>query len=242
MKIRLKILSLVLLCVYSIYCKASHFDYPDNQADSANSVIQGQFRQELIDAFKEDSSFNYELPPGSRPGLLKLIFSKFFEWLLLIFGNEFFAWLVVVALVIVGVIGLIFALYGLFGIGKTVPIYAKEVDKLLYTVKEENIHEIDFQEEIDNAVSIKEFKKAVRLVYLYGLRILSDRQIIEWSPSKTNHEYLYEIPSENHKNQFSRLCYFFEYVWYGDFKAGRAEFEEINNILKKFKSTLRQDA
>ena len=241
MKISVKIVFLVLLSFFSFISHGRDIENSSQQMDSGVFVQHGKFDQGLIDAFREDSAFNYELPNSARPGILKLIFTKFFEWLVLIFGNEFFAWLVVIVLIIIGVVGLGFAFYGLFGIGKTFPVYARENGELDYTVKEENIHEIDFQEEIENAVAKKEFKKAVRLVYLYGLKILSDYKIIEWSPSKTNHDYLYEIQSEDQRNQFSTICYFYEYVWYGDFQAGLTQYEEINATLKNFRNNLSKD-
>ena len=224
------------------------FSYGNTTSDSVDvsireaKFIQHHFSSELISYFKQDSDFLYELPPAERPSLLKAVIDRFIAWLIVVFGNEIFAWLIFIILTLLGVVGLGFALYGLFGIGKTVPIYSRESSELEYSVKEENIHEINFSDEIENAVAQKDYKKAVRLVYLFSLKLLTDNNIVEWSPGKTNHDYLYEIPSKDLKGYFSKLCYYFEYVWYGDFQAGIRQYEEISTTLKEFKKNLQRHA
>jgi len=212
------------------------------QKDSMDimEIQQKRFDQVAIDEFKADDEFIYEQPPETRPNFLKVLFQKFFEWLVVVFGNEVFAWLVLVLLMIVGVIGLGFAFYGIFGVGKSIPIYSKETNELDYLVKAENIHELNFADEIDLAVEQKDFKRAIRLVYLYALKLLSDQEIIEWMPSKTNHDYLCEIKNDHFQQQFSTLSYYFEYVWYGDFKAEAAQFSEMNDAFSVLKRNLQQ--
>ena len=205
-------------------------------------IVQKRFNSAIIEQFRNDSEFNYKLPPSSRPGLLKMLFQKFFEWLGTIFGNEFIAGLILIVLLILGLVGFGFALYGLFGIGKTLPVYAKDKNGLDYSVKDENIHEIDFTEEIDLAISQKDFKHAVRLVYLFALKMLTDKSIIEWSPSKTNHDYIYEIDTEAYRDQFTTLSYYFDHVWYGDFHAGSEQYEAINNTFLELRRSLQQNA
>ncbi|MCG8306216.1 MAG: hypothetical protein MI975_02415 [Cytophagales bacterium] len=232
------ILFLIFLSLHPLVC----FSQEDSAASFSEKsrIRQQQFNPDLIREFKADSEFIYELPPAARPGILKMIFNTFFEWLVLLLGNEFFAWLVLIVLVVLGVVGLGFALYGIFGIGKTIPVYSRGDDGLAYSVKEENIHEINFPEEIEHAVNQRAYRKAVRLVHLYCLKLLTDNNMIDWSPSKTNHDYLYEIESEVFQKLFSRLCYYFEYVWYGDFQVGIAEYEDINDTFKEFRKNLRQ--
>jgi len=205
-------------------------------------IVQKKFNSAIIEQFRNDSEFIYKLPPSSRFGLLKMLFQKFFEWLVAIFGNEFISGLILIVLIILGLVGFGFALYGLFGIGKTLPVYAKDKNGLDYSVKDENIHEIDFTEEIDIAISQKDFKRAVRLVYLFALKILTDQSIIEWSPSKTNHDYIYEIDTDVYRDQFTTLSYYFDHVWYGDFHAGSEQYEAINNTFLELRRSLQQNA
>jgi len=199
------------------------------------------FDQQIIDKFKQDSAFLYELPPETRPNFLQMMFRKFFEWLIFIFGNEGVAWLVLIIMIVLGAVGIGFAFYGLFGVGKTIPVYNKEEGGIDYSLKEENIHEMNFSEEINLAVEQKDFRRAIRLVYLFTLKLLSDRKIINWIPSKTNHDYLLEIQSENFKKPFSTLSYYFEYVWYGDFQADETQYREMQKTLSSLQNKLQED-
>lgn len=214
--------------------------------DSTNHEGQKQliqlnsFDQHILSEFKEDADFIYEQPPGTKPNFIKTLINKFLQWLTVILGNEAFAWLVLIILILVGVVGLGFALYGIFGIGKTIPIYGKEINGLDYAVKDESIHELNFVDEIDLAVEQKDYRRAIRLMYLYALKLLSDQQIIDWLPAKTNHDYLYEIQNEGFHKQFSLLSYYFEYVWYGDFQANATQFGEMKDVFSGLKQNLQQ--
>lgn len=208
---------------------------------SGQRISSRSFDQTVIENFKSDADFIYEQPPETRPNFIKMLFVKLFSWLASVLGSEGGAWIVIIVIVIVGVVGIGFALYGIFGIGKTIPIYSKEVDDLAYEVKDENIHEVNFAIEIDKAVEQKDFRRAIRLMYLYTLKLLSNNEIIHWLPSKTNHDYQYEIQDKAYQQQFATLSYYFEYVWYGDFKAEIHQYEEMKNVFKGLESKLRGD-
>ena len=200
-----------------------------------------EFDQVVLDEFHANEEFDFDLPPDTRPNFLQVLFQKFFHWLVLMLGNEVFAWLVLGILIIIGLLGLGFAFYGIFGVGKTIPIYNKEKDSLDYVVLKDDIHEINFLDEIDIASEHKNYKKAIRLVYLYTLKLLSDQQIIDWQPSKTNHDYLYEIKNESYQNHFSELSYYFENVWYGDFPPNINHYNKMNQSFSGFKDKLLSD-
>jgi hypothetical protein len=234
----------LLVCfLFTIAALPSFCSVQDDSTTHDSNIQQVQFMrfdQKIINEFKEDADFMYTQPPGSRPNFLKVLWNKFFQWLVFIFGNEAFAWLVLILLIIAGVVGLGFAFYGIFGIGKTIPIYSGDVNGLDYEVKAENIHELNFVEEIDLAVEQQDFKRAVRLMYLHALKLLADKDLIDWLPAKTNHDYMYEIKNELYKKQFSTLSYFFEYVWYGDFQADATQFGDMKNVFSGLKQSLQQ--
>jgi len=110
-----------------------------------------------------------------------------------------------------------------------------------YEVSEENIHQIDFKNQIDEAVQLGEFRKAIRLLYLYALKQLSDKQLIEWESGKTNHDYLYELKTQSIKNTFTDLGYYFEFTWYGNFKADKAIYDQTFDLFKNFQNDLERE-
>lgn len=223
-----------------VYAQHNTADSTDNRL-IIEELEDRSFDQSIIQDFKADSDFVYEQPPETRSNFLRMIFKKLFEWLVLILGNEGVAWIVIIIIVIVGVVGFGFALYGIFGIGKTIPVYNKETDGIEYTIKDENIHELNFSEEIELAVGQEDYRKAVRLVYLYALKLLSNHEVIEWRPYKTNHDYQYEIQNKLFQQKFATLSVYFEYIWYGEFKADLQQFKDMKSAFNVLKSNLLED-
>ena len=103
---------------------------------------------------------------------------------------------------------------------------------------EENIHEMDFEALMNEALLKQENRLAIRLMFLWGLKLLSDKNYITWEPGKTNRDYLMEIQSKTVKNSFSDLNYYFEYAWYGQFPVSQELFNKVNRNFVQWKAGL----
>ena len=102
---------------------------------------------------------------------------------------------------------------------------------------EENIHTINFKQLIQKSKNEKEFRISIRYYYLWFLKTLSDKDIIEWDIEKTNSDYFYEINNYDLKMEFKQLSYIYEYCWYGDFALNENDFSKAeNSFLKAIKS------
>lgn len=110
---------------------------------------------------------------------------------------------------------------------------------LPYDVITENIHEIDYEQELQRLVAERKFRLAVRLLYLRALKKLSDAEIIHWQPDKTNYNYLMEINKPELRNDFGKLTLQFDYIWYGDFPIDEVKFEPINRSFNQFNSQIK---
>ena len=109
---------------------------------------------------------------------------------------------------------------------------------VLYEVGNENIHEMDFEQLIAEAIEKGSHRTAVRLIYLQCLKLLTDRQLISWKPGKTNHDYIYELGTLEIKNNFRDLSNYFAYAWYGDFAVERPQLEQVQLLLKDIRQKL----
>jgi hypothetical protein len=100
---------------------------------------------------------------------------------------------------------------------------------LTYDTQTENIHELDFVEQLRAAEEAGNRRLAVRLGYLALLKQLSDRDLIAWQPDKTNHAYLGELASHRSalRPPFAELTRQFEYVWYGELPLSQAQYTEV---------------
>ena len=108
-----------------------------------------------------------------------------------------------------------------------------------YTVLDENIHEMDFDNLIQEAIAQHDYRKAIRLLFLKSLKMLADKNYIHWEQGKTNHDYLSELPATDLKKGFHELNFYFEYAWYGNFAVTHDMFMNIQLVFKQWRDNVR---
>jgi hypothetical protein len=102
----------------------------------------------------------------------------------------------------------------------------------------EDIFSINYEEELQKAIVDQNYRLGVRLMYLHVLRLLSEKNIIEYKIERTNSDYLLQLFNTSYYKDFFRLTRNFEYVWYGKFDISPAAFEIIRQDHSKIKSRL----
>ncbi len=102
----------------------------------------------------------------------------------------------------------------------------------------ENIHEMDFEELLREAVARNDYRTAIRLLFLFALKILSDRHLVEWKPGKTNQDYLGELSVVELKKGFNELSFYFEYAWYGEFPVNETMYRRIQDIFEDWRKSV----
>ena len=107
-------------------------------------------------------------------------------------------------------------------------------DRSRLLMKFKNIHEIDFDQNIEDAVNGKNYRLAVRLLYLKSLKRLSDSGLIDWQINKTNSVYVNELNHPTKKTEFLKLTHQFEYIWYGEYFLERPGYQHIESSFKEF--------
>jgi len=107
-------------------------------------------------------------------------------------------------------------------------------EKIREDITSENIFDINYQREIDKAVNDRDYRLAVRLMFLRLLKQLSQKKIIEYKQERTNFDYLSQLRSTGYYNDFFRLTRNYEYVWYGKFGVSRETFGVIKNEFENF--------
>ena len=144
-------------------------------------------------------------------------------------GIQIFEYLLLVAAIVLIVLLLlknnIRALF--YGKSASVPIDFKEF--------EEDIHKINFNELIEDALLKKDFRRAVRLHFLKLLKELSDKNFITWKIDKTNNDYSIELSNSKYSEHFKELTHLYEYIWYGDFQLDENSFIDTISKFKDFK-------
>jgi hypothetical protein len=104
----------------------------------------------------------------------------------------------------------------------------------------EDINRIQFESELEKAIRLKDFKLAIRILYLGVLKQLNDQQSIHWQQHKTNWDYVRELKNISIQPGFRDITNAFDYVWYGNFEIDEATFQLIRDKIHLFKKTINQ--
>jgi len=106
-------------------------------------------------------------------------------------------------------------------------------------VETDDIFAINYQKEIDKAAREKNFRLAVRLMFLRLLKNLTEKNIIHYSQGKTNLDYLMQLHPTRYYKDFFRITRNYEYSWYGEFEVNekayyiiRSDFDNFDRQLK----------
>jgi hypothetical protein len=220
--------------------------------DTANVSIK-HFNDVAIDNYKKSAEFNYHTVKAGIGWWERFWTSVWYIWL------SFWGWVasifekifgssragqnsaLVFKYVILGLaaVALVYIIFKLLGIDA--PLIFKRKPKsipLPYAESVENIHEISFDQAIEDALANKNYRLAVRLLYLRCLKELSDGGLINWRTEKTNTAYINELNNDVLRRQFTMVTRQFEYIWYGNFPVDGQSYQQINNIFLEFKQSL----
>ena len=153
------------------------------------------------------------------------------SWLAGIFnfrGANGFFWLL--AILFIGfIIYKVFIQSGFFsGVKRSKNVFA---DKEL----EEELKDTDtYDRLISDAEKEGKFNLATRYWYLKTLKNLKDTELIQYSPDKTNQEYIFELSNSPLQEGFRELTRNYEYVWYGEFFLQEDRYRKIDIPFEAF--------
>jgi hypothetical protein len=95
-----------------------------------------------------------------------------------------------------------------------------------------------YEKLINEAIFNKDFRSAIRYLYLQTLQRLSMSGFIQLSPDKTNYEYVKDLSGKVHQNEFASLTLSYEYVWYGKFDVDREIFNRLQKDFNQYQQKL----
>ncbi|HEU4632739.1 MAG TPA: hypothetical protein VFS22_02065 [Flavisolibacter sp.] len=105
-------------------------------------------------------------------------------------------------------------------------------------ITEETIFSLSYEKEIQKAVAAENYRLAIRLWYLYILKGLAERNLIQYKQEKTNSDYVNELYKTPLYKDFFQLTRSFEYTWYGQFALSAATFALLQKDFLNFKQQL----
>ena len=209
------------------------------KTDSSKISVK-KFDAKAIDKLRAEKDFNYNGESTGEPTLWDIFWQWVWNTLGRIFnsipyGGKILKYLLI-ALSIVLLAYIILKSLGIDAM-RLLSGNAKKVD-MAYSESLENIHEINFDDEIEKATANLNYRLAIRLLYLKCLKQLSDKNLIQWQIDKTNSAYQHELANQQQRQTFGLLTRQFEYVWYGDFTIDKNAFGNINLLFQNFNKQL----
>ena len=241
-------LFILILFFFSFHCKAidsltteqkkaQRFTEKDLVIDS-QKVTPTHFENSVKEDYSsEDFQYEEKIPEKSA-------WDHFKEWLRKLIGRLFGVTAPVAGIVVVwilyGVAIIVVALVIYFIVKSMVNkegqwIFSKSSSKRIinYDDIERNLKDIDFDKLIKDTLKLGDNRLAIRYYYLWILKKMAEKDIIDWNPEKTNSDYLYEIKSNTLKTDFSYVSYLYNYIWYGEFEVDQTSFESAKHTMEK---------
>ena len=140
-------------------------------------------------------------------------------------------------LIIIGLLA-----FGVFQLFKMEPRHFLQgrspVSTALFDETGEDTRDVDFRQRAEEARAGGAFREAVRFYYLFTLKALDRRGVIEWHKRKTNHDYLAECSHAGIKKSFVRMTFLFDHAWYGNFPVVESLMDEVRALTDEIERQL----
>lgn len=206
------------------------------EVDSLQTQVEIRaFDQEKLNEYRQDGSFQYELPKPETEGPFARFWRGIQEWFAELIGSGTTANIINILVRVLVVVAFIYFIIKIFGIEVTTVFRPSKAQKLPYQVSEEQLDNIVFEVEIAQAIKEKQWRFVVRLTYLHALKLLADAEWLSVKKGKTNRDYLYELSGKDIEKDFERLSFIFDYTWYGHFEANDAVVAQAQDHLSNIK-------
>jgi hypothetical protein len=208
---------------------------PDQDAPTDSSVIEERkFSNAKLDELRSDDDLHYQEPPSVGSSLWDRFLQWLSEFIISTFDKTFNTNWGNILVYILGIIVIVVVVMMFLKVDAFKMLYGGD-SKLKTQILDENIHEMDFDQLIKEAVNHQDYRRGIRLLFLYALKILSDKHFIHWELGKTNHEYVAEVKENDLKRGLNELSFYFDYAWYGNFSITAETFGKAEQIFNNWK-------
>jgi hypothetical protein len=221
--------------VYDSSDNTNNTDLPTNISTetrkfSKDSMIIREVPDSTIAAFKKNKDFAY----ANDPEFLKkepVNRGRDFGYYFLLFITS--KWARAFIYILMAAV-LCFAFYKTVVVNKLYLFYSSPKKGIGTGGAKEDIYNEDFDEKINEAFDLQNYRLAIRYMYLKSLRLLDQEGAIQLSAHGTNHGYELQLQDRKFANDFRYLTQVYEYAWYGDFAITEKHAEGITQKFHSF--------
>ncbi len=193
----------------------------------------------VLEKYKNDPDFDYEGGPKEADDWITKIKNWVNQQLAVIWSSKAYSTLLDYLYYGIMIAALILIIRGLIKADRRGLLFGKiKSNEIRMIESDEDMSQLNFDVLIIAAIERKDYKLAVRYLFLKSLKLLSEKEIIELRNNKTNHQYLSEIRNSQIANAFQNTTLSFEWIWYGDFpvdenvmKSSQNKFNELFGLI-----------
>ena len=199
-----------------------YFAYPQVR-QVPDSVVQNMQKEKDF-LYANDSSYWQEEEYKPRKP------SAFENFLFKVWQSSFLKVLLYIFITII----ILFAIYHVLSINNFFSVSRKRRNKGADADGDHDALDDNIEARLNDAIQAKDYRAAVRYMYLLTLRTLNDKQVITLHAKSTNRDYIQQMYKHQAQAQFRHLTRIYEYVWYGEFMPTENQFELISSHFKRF--------
>jgi hypothetical protein len=203
------------------------------------SVKNENFDEATLDRLKTDPDYQYKQPPTVAESLWDRIKRWIADLIRALFQGATGTDIGRFIMYMLGIILLSLIVMMLLKVDALRVFYSgADKGKKVNAIFHENIHEMDFETLLHDAIQKEDFRQSTRLILLYALKLLSDKNHIDWKVGKTNHDYVNELSVGSLKTGLNELSFYFDYTWYGNFEMTRETFGKVQNTFTDWRGKI----
>lgn len=214
--------------------------------DTSSSIVPREVSSEKQKEYSEDETWRYDVDrttTKSEPTVFDRMWNGFWEKVLESFqgnsGGGFNPWTILWILILVALVVLVVMKVTGTGVNTIFSGKSRKEETTDATLEDVDIHAIDYEKQIREALSKEDYRLAVRLWFLRTLKSFSDKELLNWKIDKTNSDYFYELSGTSYQKEFGEVSNVYDYIWYGEFPVDENSYskaeEKFQNLFGKIK-------
>lgn len=108
----------------------------------------------------------------------------------------------------------------------------KKIKHDLDDIPPSEIPKSELQIRLEKALLNKDYRLAIRIYFIFLIKELSEKKLINWEKEKTNYSYLVEMRNHKYYNEFDETVILYELIWYGKRKINEDDYHKIEPQFK----------
>mgnify|MGYP006972337186 CR=1 FL=1 len=207
-------------------------------ANDSSSIQITTIPESVINAYKKNPIYDYEKVIPKEKSFMERVMDWLWERYDQLMRTKYGLLTRNIFFIIIGLSVILFIIYKIFR-GDSSPVFeAHKKRKNTFSLETEELHQINFDEAIQTALSEGNYSRCIRLLYLKSLKILSEKQLINFQINKTNTTYLRELEKPSIQLPFEALTQYFERAYYGNEFCEKKDFDQMNEKFIKLKEQI----